>query len=65
VVGFDDLPLDRWLSPPLATVGQPLAEMGRVAAEMLGDLIEGVPLGSRRVELATELVVRESTSSPA
>jgi DNA-binding LacI/PurR family transcriptional regulator len=39
--------------------------MGRVAAEMLGDLIEGVPLGSRRVELATELVVRESTSSPA
>jgi LacI family transcriptional regulator len=64
VVGFDDLPLDRWLSP-LTTVGQPLAEMGRVAAEMLGDLIEGVPLGSRRVELATELVVRESTSSPA
>jgi len=65
VVGFDDLPLGRWVSPPLTTVGQPLAEMGRVAAEMLGDLIEGVPLGSRRVELATELVVRESTASPS
>jgi LacI family transcriptional regulator len=64
VVGFDDLPLDRWLSPPLTTVCQPLAEMGRVAAEMLGELIEGVPLRSRRVELATELVVRESTAPP-
>jgi LacI family transcriptional regulator len=62
VVGFDDLPAARWVSPPLTTVRQPLADMGRVAAEMLGDLIEGVPLRSRRVELSTELVVRESTA---
>jgi DNA-binding LacI/PurR family transcriptional regulator len=62
VVGFDDLPAARWVSPPLTTVRQPLAEMGRVAAEMLGDLIEGVPLRSQRVELATELIVRESTA---
>jgi LacI family transcriptional regulator len=62
VVGFDDLPVDRWLSPPLTTVRQPLAEMGRVAAEMLGTLIEGMPLSSRRVELATELIVRSSTA---
>src|SRR3984893_13504314 len=62
VVGFDDLPVARWVSPPLTTVRQPLAEMGRAAAEMLGDLIEGVPLRSQRVELATELIVRESTA---
>jgi LacI family transcriptional regulator len=61
VVGFDDLPAARWVSPPLTTVRQPLADMGRVAAEMLGDLIEGVPLRSQRVELSTELIVREST----
>jgi LacI family transcriptional regulator len=61
VVGFDDLPAARWVSPPLTTVGQPLADMGRVAAEMLGDLIDSVPLRSQRVELATELIVREST----
>jgi LacI family transcriptional regulator len=36
--------------------------MGRVAAEMLGNLIEGVALRSQRVELATALVVRESTA---
>jgi LacI family transcriptional regulator len=61
VVGFDDLPVARWISPPLTTVRQPLAEMGRAAAEMLRDLIEGVPLRSRRVELSTELITREST----
>ena len=27
VVGFDDLPVARWISPPLTTVRQPLAEM--------------------------------------
>ncbi len=63
VVGFDDLPAARWVSPPLTTVRQPLADMGRVAAEMLGDLIEGVPLRSQRVELSTELIVRESTAA--
>jgi LacI family transcriptional regulator len=61
VVGFDDLPAARWVSPPLTTVRQPLAEMGQVAAQMLGDLIESVPLRTQRVELATELIVREST----
>ncbi|HET9897643.1 MAG TPA: LacI family DNA-binding transcriptional regulator [Streptosporangiaceae bacterium] len=62
VVGFDDLPAARWVSPPLTTMRQPLADMGRVAAEMLGDLIEDVPLRSQRVELSTELIVRESTA---
>jgi LacI family transcriptional regulator len=62
VVGFDDLPAARWVSPPLTTIRQPLADMGRVAAEMLGDLIDGIPLRSQRVELSTELIVRESTA---
>ena len=37
---------------------------GRVAAEMLGDLIGGTPLRSQRVELSTELVIRDSTGRP-
>jgi LacI family transcriptional regulator len=64
VVGFDDLPAARWVSPPLTTVRQPLTQMGRVAAEMLGDLINGLPPRSGRVELSTELIVRESTAPP-
>ena len=30
VVGFDDLPLARWVGPPLTTVRQPLTEMAEV-----------------------------------
>jgi LacI family transcriptional regulator len=63
VVGFDDLPVARWVSPPLTTVRQPLAEMGRAAAQMLAELIEGLPLRTGRVELSTELIVRESTAA--
>ena len=62
VVGFDELPVARWASPPLTTVRQPLAEMGSAAAQMLGELIDSAPLRSNRVELSTELIVRESTA---
>ncbi|PRX45897.1 LacI family transcriptional regulator [Prauserella shujinwangii] len=64
VVGFDDLPVARWSSPPLTTVRQPLAEMGRHAGRMLADLIAGKQPDSRRVELATQLTVRASTAPP-
>jgi LacI family transcriptional regulator len=64
VVGFDDLPMCEWLSPPLTTVRQPLEEMGRVAARTLFQLLEDQPLFSPRMELATELKVRHSTAPP-
>lgn len=61
VVGFDDLPEARWSSPPLTTVRQPLVEMGRLAARTSLRLVQGETIESARVELATELVVRDST----
>lgn len=63
VVGFDDLPEARWFSPPLTTVRQPLAEMGALAARTALRLVRGETLESPRVELATELIVRDSTRS--
>jgi DNA-binding LacI/PurR family transcriptional regulator len=39
VVGFDDNPLCQWLDPPLSTVRQPSAEMGRVAMERLLEIV--------------------------
>ncbi|WP_089154299.1 LacI family DNA-binding transcriptional regulator [Micromonospora sp. NBS 11-29] len=60
VVGFDDLPEVRWCSPPLTTVRQPLAEMGALAARTVLRLAQGERVDSPRVELATELVVRDS-----
>jgi LacI family xylobiose transport system transcriptional regulator len=64
VVGFDDLPVARWVSPPLTTVRQPLIEMAESAAELVLAIGRGEPTQAR-VELATELVVRESTAPPA
>jgi LacI family transcriptional regulator len=38
--------------------------MGRLAMRTLLRLVEGEPVDTPRVELATELVVRDSTSAP-
>ncbi len=64
VVGFDDNDAARTSAPPLTTVRQPFAEIGRAALEAVLQLAEGRPLNSHRVELATQLVVRESTAPP-
>ncbi|MFE0463718.1 LacI family DNA-binding transcriptional regulator [Kitasatospora sp. NPDC058965] len=65
VVGFDDLPLARWVGPPLTTVRQPLTEMAEVATRMVLDLARGNRPSTVRVELATTLVERDSTAPPA
>lgn len=62
VAGFDDLPQAQWSSPPLTTVRQPLADMGRLAVRTVQRLVRGEVIESPRVELATELVVRDSTA---
>ncbi|MDB1088261.1 LacI family DNA-binding transcriptional regulator [Streptomyces sp. ACA25] len=64
VVGFDDLPEMRWSAPPLTTVRQPLAEMGKMAARTVLRKARGEEIDSPRVELATELMIRASTAPP-
>jgi LacI family transcriptional regulator len=64
VVGFDDLPTARWAAPPLTTIRQPLADMGRLAVRTAERLADREGLDTNRVELATELVIRESTAPP-
>jgi LacI family transcriptional regulator len=64
VVGFDDLPEARWSSPPLTTIRQPLAEMGALAARTALRLAQGEHIENPRVELATDLVIRDSTAAP-
>jgi LacI family transcriptional regulator len=64
VVGFDDLNFASWTAPALTTVRQPLHEMGATAARTLLRLIDGQPLDSPSIELATSLVVRSSTAPP-
>ena len=61
VVGFDDTFLAESSTPPLTTVRQPLQQMGAFAFESLMRLVGGRALDTSHIELATELVVREST----
>ncbi|UQU62047.1 LacI family DNA-binding transcriptional regulator [Couchioplanes caeruleus] len=62
VMGFDDLPEARWSSPPLTTIRQPLAEMGGLAARTALRLAQGDRVAAPRVELSTELILRDSTA---
>jgi LacI family transcriptional regulator len=64
IVGFDDTELARNVFPRLTTVRQPLAELGRTAVSLLNRLIDGQRTEALRIELATRLIVRES-SGPA
>jgi LacI family transcriptional regulator len=62
VVGFDDMPIARDVTPPLTTVRLPLVEMGARALTLaLGEH----PPGAATVETTpAELVVRGSTAPP-
>ena len=62
VVGFDDSVLAATASPLLTTVRQSFAQMGEVAYRILSDRMEGRESPSMHVELATTLVVRDSTA---
>jgi len=61
VVGFDDIELSSYLTPPLTTVAQPKAEIGQTAVSLLLERIGARDLPARRVVLETRLVVRESS----
>lgn len=64
VVGFNDVALAEWAAPPLTTVREPIGEMARLAVTAVLNLAAG-GAPTPAVELATELVVRESTAPPA
>jgi DNA-binding LacI/PurR family transcriptional regulator/GrpB-like predicted nucleotidyltransferase (UPF0157 family) len=77
VVGFDDVAPARWARPALTTIRQPLQQMAARATRMALRLHAGTDAGAGagtdsatlpvepvRVELATTLVVRDSTAAP-
>ncbi|HEX3789800.1 MAG TPA: substrate-binding domain-containing protein [Pseudonocardiaceae bacterium] len=62
VTGFDDSELSRYTAPALTTVRQPLEEMGRMAVSLLIRLLERHTVDTLHIELATQLVVRDTTA---
>jgi LacI family transcriptional regulator len=66
IAGFDDIPMARYLTPPLTTVHVDLFRMGQRAMELLLENRRGgPPTGGRHEVLATTLVVRGSCGAHA
>jgi len=64
VVGVDDIEMAPYLTPPLTTVRQRLADVATLGTKILLDLIHGVEPNETQVVFEPELVVRESTARP-
>jgi LacI family transcriptional regulator len=65
VVGFDDIPIARYVNPPLTTMRVDIAELGRCAFALLLDAIADPAVHAPRHDrVATTLVVRKSCGAP-
>lgn len=62
VVGFDDIPMARYLTPPLTTVRLPMWDMGVAAAEQLQRILAPGKRQARQIIFDVELLVRGSTA---
>ncbi|TCO45431.1 LacI family transcriptional regulator [Kribbella antiqua] len=60
VTGWDDVMAARYVSPGLTTVRQPMAELGRLAAQRLHERVTGERTRARNDVLGTQLVLRDS-----
>jgi LacI family transcriptional regulator len=64
VVGWDDAPAARYISPALTTVRQPIRQLGRLAAERLrARIVDRLPVDEPRV-VATQIIIRSSCGCP-
>ncbi len=62
VVGYDDIPVARFVNPALTTMRQPMREVGRAALTMLLDDLDVTAKRPRQVLLKAELIMRDSAA---
>ena len=62
VIGFDDLIVSDYLSPPLTTVRQPLFHLGKEALILLIGIIKGEKEKYQEIEIKTRFRKRKSVS---
>lgn len=65
VLGFDDIHAAAFTTPSLTTIRQPLEDMGRTAARIALNRIQGKKEYGDEVAVEPSLVVRESTREPS
>jgi LacI family transcriptional regulator len=68
IVGFADLDFAATMDPPLTTMRQKPHEIGRLAAKLIMDRIDGLMADNDEpttIKVAAELIVRDSTAPPS
>jgi len=61
IMGCDNDPFSKLISPPLTTIWQPINKMAGIGVSMLLSLIEGKKLEETSVCLEPNIIIREST----
>lgn len=59
IIGFDDLPMSAYTSPPMTTIRQERAQLGKSGYYALASLMNGIAIGT--LLLHARLIVRGST----
>jgi DNA-binding LacI/PurR family transcriptional regulator len=68
IVGFADLDFAATMDPPLTTMRQKPHEIGRLAAKLIMDRIDGLVADSDEpttIKVAADLIIRDSTAPPS
>jgi LacI family transcriptional regulator/LacI family repressor for deo operon, udp, cdd, tsx, nupC, and nupG len=60
VIGFDDIKMASYVTPPLSTIHQPKVELGRLATQVMLDLLKN--RSGRNHILPPTLMPRASTA---
>lgn len=60
LLGIDDTPLARQLSPALSVIAQPTERLGQIGGQMLLELLAGRNPSPRSVTLDSQLILRDS-----
>ncbi len=63
VIGYDDIPEAEFSDPPLTTIRQPMAEIGKAATNFLIQMIELSTVIPKTIMFDTTLIVRASCRS--
>ena len=61
VMGMSNIEISRYSNPPLSTISLPIHDMGRVAAGILFNRIEGDDTPPKTITLSAEVLKRSST----
>jgi DNA-binding LacI/PurR family transcriptional regulator len=64
LIGFDDIPEAAYFNPPLTTVRQDFAEVGRRSVRLLLDQFEHARNPAAHETIAPQLVIRASAAAP-